>query len=161
MNPTRRETIAAIGLAGLAGCTSSDSNGNDEASAEEPIEVGDSGGGVSIVRHHFEYTPDLGPELFLTIRNTRDAAIEGGEVFCRVYDGDALAGETYGTISMSPNETTELDLLFTDVQTDGSELGSTTHYEIIVDAPYKNGVTDEIQKEFDQPVKFGESTDEE
>jgi len=161
MNPTRRETIVAIGLAGLAGCTGSDSSGNDGDPEEEPIEVGASGGGVSIVSHHFEYTPDLGPELFLTIRNTRDAAIELGEVFCRVYDDDELVGETYGNISMSPNETKEFDLLFNDTQTDGSELRSTTHYEILVDVPYKNGVTDEAQKEFDRPVKFAESTDEE
>jgi|AntDeeMinimDraft_4_1070355.scaffolds.fasta_scaffold00085_8 hypothetical protein len=100
MNPTRRETVAAIGLAGLSGCTGSDSNGSEDGPEEDPIEVGESGGGVSIVRHHFEHTPDLGLELFLTIRNTRDAAIEVGEVFCRVYDGDALAGETYGIFSI-------------------------------------------------------------
>ncbi|OLZ40972.1 hypothetical protein A6E15_08185 [Natrinema saccharevitans] len=156
----RRKLIGATVLVGLAGCTGSDSNSDDE-DAEDPVEVGDSGGGVSFVRHHFEDHDEIGPRLFVTIRNSRDAAFELGELECRVYDDDdtLVAGE-YRTISMSANTTEEFDLTF-DMGLEPEDLRQATHYEIIADIPYKNGVTDETQEEFNRPIRFAESTDEE
>ncbi|MFB9823734.1 hypothetical protein [Halobaculum roseum] len=155
MSLTRRETIGSILLAGLAGCVGSGLDGGDEETPT-PIEVGPSGGGVSLVRHHFEY-PDAGPELFATLQNTRDAGFELADMECHVYEGDTLLAETFRTISMDGNTTTEFSLGF-NIGSKQVDFQSSTRYTITVDVPYENGVTDKIEKEFDQPVQFIETT---
>ncbi|GAB3686705.1 hypothetical protein GCM10028857_19240 [Salinarchaeum chitinilyticum] len=155
MTPSRRELVAGIGLVGVAGCIGSDGDGG--GSKQEPIEVGSAGGGVSLVRHHFE-APEIGPTLFVTIRNTRDAGFELGDLTCYVYDGEEMVAEAYRTISMSGQSTEEFDTLFVNTETDREQLRSATNYEIIIDVPYTNGVTDEVQKEFEKPIEFADAS---
>jgi hypothetical protein len=155
MAPTRRETLTAAVAAGLGGCAGVDpTGGGKETATPDPVRVGQSGGGIELVRHRFEeVNPDIGPELFVTLRNTRDAEVTLGELFCRVYDGEELIADSYRNVAMEPNETKEFDSSF-ELGNEVEDLRESTRYEIEIDAPYANGVKDELYREFDQPVTF-------
>lgn len=155
MAPSRRKVLGAVVTAAVAGCTEFEQiTGGEETATSTPIEVGPSGGGVELVRHRFEeVNPDIGPELFVTLRNTRDAEVTLGELFCRVYDGEELIADSYRNVAMEPNETKEFDSGF-ELENEVEDLRESTRYEIEIDAPYANGVKDELYREFDQPVTF-------
>lgn len=158
MAPSRREALGAVVAAAVAGCTEFEQiTGGEETTTATPIEVGPSGGGLELVRHRFEeVNPDIGPELFVTLRNTRDAEVTLGELFCRVYDGEELIADSYRNVAMEPNETAEFDSGF-ELENEVEDLRESTRYEIEIDAPYANGVKDEIYREFDRPVTFVET----
>lgn len=128
MTATRRETIGALLSVGLAGCAEVSPNDDGETTTGDPVDLGQSGGGVDLVSHHFEEDPEVGPKLCTTIRNTRDAEIKLGELFCRVYDGNELVGEAYRNVAMSPEETKEFDTSF-DIGVEIGDLRASTRYE--------------------------------
>lgn len=144
--------------AALAGCAEFEQfSGSEATPTATPIRVGSRGGGVELVRHRFEeVNPDIGPELFVTLRNTRDAEVRLGELFCRVYDGDELIADSYRNVAMDPNETKEFSSSF-ELENEVEDLRESTRYEIDIDAPYANGAKDEIRREFDRPVTFVET----